>query len=266
MRRLLLIVSLLLVFSATPALAITDGELDRNGHPMVGLMVANDGDGNPMWRCSGTLISPTVFVTAGHCTEQPAVSARVWLESDMRGNATGYPYTGGVVGRVHTHPLYYDGPWWLHDLGVVVLQTPVRLRQYAELPSLDQIDKMVFKKGGSSGKRKLGFTAVGYGLQKSFPTAAGWKDVAERIRMVAHPKLIQINVPGSTGTQTLLLSNNTSTGGTCFGDSGGPNFIADTLTIGGVTSFGKNSTCAGQGGVYRVDRSDDLRWLNSFLR
>jgi secreted trypsin-like serine protease len=79
--------------------------------------------------------------------------------------------------------------------------------------------------------------------------------------MVAHPHLIQINAPGSTGDFSLLLSNNHATGGTCFGDSGGPNFIGNSNIIGGVTSFGKNGNCAGTGGVYRVDRADDLDWL-----
>jgi len=50
-------------------------------------------------------------------------------------------------------------------------------------------------------------------------------------------------------------------GGTCFGDSGGPNFIGKSNVVGGVTSFGMNGNCAGTGGVYRVDRSDDLGWL-----
>jgi secreted trypsin-like serine protease len=60
-----------------------------------------------------------------------------------------------------------------------------------------------------------------------------------------------------------LLSNNAYTGGTCFGDSGGPNFIGDTNVIAGVTSFGLNGNCAGTGGVYRVDQADDLNWLYS---
>jgi len=65
------------------------------------------------------------------------------------------------------------------------------------------------------------FTAVCYGLQQSFPDAASWKDVAYRTRMVAYPRLIQINTPGFTGDFSILLSNNANTGGTCFGDSGG---------------------------------------------
>jgi secreted trypsin-like serine protease len=67
------------------------------------------------------------------------------------------------------------------------------------------------------------------------------------------------------GDFSVLLSNNHATGGTCFGDSGGPNFIDDTNVIGGVTSFGLNGNCAGTGGVYRVDKADDLNWLADFL-
>lgn len=81
--------------------------------------------------------------------------------------------------------------------------------------------------------------------------------------MVAYPKLNQINT-GFTGDGSLVLSNNARTGGTCFGDSGGPNFIGSSNVIAGVTSFGNNDTCAGTGGVYRVDRVDDLEWLNTF--
>ncbi len=74
------------------------------------------------------------------------------------------------------------------------------------------------------------------------------------------PRLLQINT-GFTGDFSLLLSNNANTGGTCFGDSGGPNFIGSSNVVGGVTSYGINGNCAGTGGVYRVDRADDLDWL-----
>ncbi len=114
------------------------------------------------------------------------------------------------------------------------------------------------------GKNKAWFTAVGYGMQKSFSNAASWREVEPTIRMVAYPRLIQIN-GGIAGMDSLLLSNNANTGGTCFGDSGGPNFLKDSMVIAGVTSFGMNGTCSGTGGVYRIDRSDDLRWINTFL-
>lgn len=82
--------------------------------------------------------------------------------------------------------------------------------------------------------------------------------------MISRPHLVQIN-RGIVGADSLLLSNNARTGGTCVGDSGGPSFIGDSNVIAGVTSFGMNSTCAGTGGVYRIDRADDLEWLAKFL-
>jgi secreted trypsin-like serine protease len=138
-----------------------------------------------------------------------------------------------------------------------VLDKPMKMNKYGALPKLNVLDSL----GTPSNKQNVTFTAVGYGLQKAFPDAASWKEEAQRVRMVAHPELIQINT-GFTGDGSLLLSNNTNTGGTCFGDSGGPNFIGTSNVVGGVTSFGLNGTCGGTGGVYRVDRSDDLTWLH----
>jgi Trypsin len=245
-----------LVVGLVPAGAVTDGQLDGNGHPYVGLMVAQTASGTPLWRCSGTLISPTVYLTAGHCTEPPAAHVEIWFDADVESGipANGYPNTGDVGGTPYPHPDYDPDAFFVRDLGVVVLDEPVSMPTYGVLPAEDQLDTL--KPG-----RKTTFTSVGYGLQKSFPDAAAWKEVALRIRMVAHPHLIQINVPGFTGDFSLLLSNNAATGGTCFGDSGGPNFLGTSNVIAGVTSFGLNSTCAGTGGVYRVDRGWNLDWL-----
>ena len=114
------------------------------------------------------------------------------------------------------------------------------------------------------GQQNLTFTAVGYGLQQSFPDAVSWKVQSDRVRMLATPKLLQINGPGFTGDFSILLSNNAYTGGTCFGDSGGPNFLGSSSVIGGVTSFGINGNCAGTGGVFRMDTSNVQDWLRIF--
>jgi hypothetical protein len=235
--------------------AVTDGTLDGNGHPYVGLMVAQDAKGNPLWRCSGTLLSETIFLTAGHCTESPAAHVEIWFDADVESGipGNGYPNKGDVGGTPYTHPQYNPNAFYLYDLGVVVLKKPMKMNKYGALPRQDQLDQL---KPSSS----TTFTSVGYGLQQSFPDAASWKEHNQRVRMVATPHLLQINT-GFTGDFSLLLSNNTSTGGTCFGDSGGPNFIRSSNVIAGVTSYGLNSTCAGTGGVYRVDRADDLGWL-----
>jgi hypothetical protein len=82
--------------------------------------------------------------------------------------------------------------------------------------------------------------------------------------MLAHSKLNQIN-GGIVGDYSLLLSNNAKTGGTCFGHSGGPNFVGTSMVVGGVTSFGLNGTCGGTGGVFRTDRANVLTFINSFI-
>jgi secreted trypsin-like serine protease len=202
-----------------------------------------------------------VYLTAGHCTESPAVTAEIWFDADVESGipANGYPNDGEVSGVTYTHPQYDPDAFFLYDLGVVVLDKPIYMPTYGALPTLNQLDALKAKPGSS-----VTFTAVGYGLQQSFPDAAAWKEHNVKVRMVSYPKLNQINT-GLTGDGSLLLSNNAHTGGTCFGDSGGPNFIGTSNVIAGVTSFGMNGTCAGTGGVYRVDRADDLTWLATFM-
>ena len=138
---------------ALPAGAVTDGQLDGEGHPYVGLMVAQDEDGEPLWRCSGTLMSATVFLTAGHCTEEPADHVEIWFDSTLivtdenyvsvanggEGCADpevdGYPCDGDVGGTPYTHPDYDPDAFYLHDLGVVVLDEPYELDQYGRCPN-----------------------------------------------------------------------------------------------------------------------------------
>jgi hypothetical protein len=261
---LALIVALTLVM-AMPAAAITNGVPDGDTHDFVGLMVAKDGDGNPLWRCSGTMLSTMVFLTAGHCTEAPAASAEIWFDADVDAGipGNGYPFDGPYQGTTYTHPDYDPDAFFFRDLGLVVLDAPYSppSGRFGELPGEDSLDQYATKRG----QAKVKFRAVGYGLQKSFPTAASWKTQADRVRYVTDGiKLNQIN-GGIVGDFSLLLSNNAHTGGTCFGDSGGPNFISGTDIVVGVTSFGLNGNCAGTGGVFRVDREWSLDFINDYL-
>ena len=269
---IVLLLTLALIFSSISfARAVIDGELDGDGHPHVVLLLIEVG-GQPAFRCSGTLLSPTVLLTAGHCADgypgAPYTGMRVFTESDVEagiGTTNNYPYAGpNSVEAVSwaAHPLYEAAPFVRHDVGVVILQEPgVVLDEYGELPAANQLDTLKTKRG----LQNVTFTSVGYGLQESFPDPASFLEHNDRVRMVAYPHLIQINVPGFTGDFSLLLSNNHATGGTCFGDSGGPNFLGDSNVVAGVTSFGMNGNCAGTGGVFRMDRQDVLDFVNSYL-
>ena len=208
---------------------ITNGALDGNDHPAVVLIVM-DVAGQPAFRCSGTLIAPKVVLTAGHCAGEPGEFSGV---------------------RIFTESAFF-----LHDVGVVLLSKAVKLAagQYGRLPTRDQLDAL---KPSSSTL----FTAVGYGVQRINPAFVE----AKRIRMFAEPHLIQINT-GFTGDFSLMLSNNAATGGTCFGDSGGPNYLDSGSVIAGVTSFGLNGTCGGTGGVFRLDRKNVLDFVGQYLK
>lgn len=258
----ILLAAVLVLSAVGIASAITNGTPDGDGHPYVGLLVFDVG-GAPAWRCSGTLLSPTVLLTAGHCTSG-ATGGRVWFEADVQNDVVGYPFataTSVEFCGIHTHPEYTDSAFFFRDVGVVTLCEPVEMDTYGVLPAVNQLDKLKTKRG----QQDVTFTAVGYGLQKSFPDAASFHESRLRIRMVATPKLNQINVPGFTGDFSMLLSNNAHTGGTCFGDSGGPNFLGKSNIVAGVTSFGINGNCAGTGGVFRMDRQNVLDFVNLIL-
>jgi len=266
-RLLVILITVIVLFvAAVPAAAITDGHPDGEGHPHVVLIIMDIG-GQPAYRCSGTLLSPTIVLTAGHCAGAPDEFSgmRIFTESNVQDGDNTYPSAGGPNSIEAldwaAHPDYPDYPFIYNDVGMIQLSESLNLDEYGTLPEVDQLDVLKTKRG----KQNTTFTAVGYGLQESFPDAASWKNVAYKIRYVAYPKLIQINVPGFTGDFSLLLSNNPNTGGTCFGDSGGPNFLGDSNVVAGVTSFGINSNCAGTGGVFRMDRQNVLDFVNDFI-
>jgi hypothetical protein len=265
MRRLwtILAVGMLVVAMAAPASAITRGGTpDGEDHPYVGLMIANV-DGAPVWRCSGSLISPTVYVTAGHCTFG-ADSATLWFESDLEDDreSLGYPLGGptSVTGTPATHPEYVDAAFFLYDLGVVVLDQPVELDRYASLPEPGAVADIL------PGRRSATVTAVGYGLQSVKPTLT-----ADLTRYQAD--LMVVDTRGVAGlgryarafedASSFIVSGDARHGGICFGDSGGPILRGDTIL--GVSSFGLNANCAGIGGIYRIDKATDLAFIHSFL-
>jgi secreted trypsin-like serine protease len=248
------------------AQAITHGQLDGNAHPGVVLVVMDVG-GSPAFRCSGTLIAPSYVVTAGHCAGEPGEfsGVRVFTESDVDNGNNDYPFCNPgdlncvEADRWASPPDFTEAQFFLHDVGMIHLSQPINLPQadYGTLPAVDSLDSL-------HPGRKTTFTSVGYGLQRASASPIAFLTQAARVRMVSHPNLLQVDT-GFTGPGSLLLSNNANTGGTCFGDSGGPNFLGDSMTIAGVTSFGLNANCGGTGGVFRLDRQDVQDFIHGFM-
>ena len=185
--------------------AVTHGEIDGSRHPAV-LLLVMDVNGAPAFRCSGTLISPTVFLTAGHCAGEPGEFSgmRVFTESDVQNGNNNYPLAGrNSIEALHwsAHPLFTEAQFFLHDVGVVVLQKPVKLNagSYGVLPAEGELDSL-------RPRSSTVFTSVGYGVQRINPVFL----TADKIRMFAQPHLIQIDT-GFTGDFSLLLSNTSFT-------------------------------------------------------
>jgi hypothetical protein len=256
--------------------AITGGQLDGNGHPNVAMIVFYQPDGR--FRCSATLASPTVLVTAAHCTDgvrgkviatfdsvAPTPTPRAADDPGDGTSAVGYsaPVTGWVTGTPHAHPLW-DGELQLndlHDVGVVVLDAPYGAAAPAVLPPRNYLAGLASGNGGLS---KQTFTVVGYGVFFEKPTEGPQKPtaVADRTRRVADA------VGQNISSQVLKLAENQkdsrADGGSCFGDSGGPVFHQGLLV--GDTSFGASQFCRSAGGYYRLDTDDARMFLDDYVK
>jgi hypothetical protein len=87
----------------------------------------------------------------------------------------------------------------------------------------------------------------------------------QRIRMYAQGALVPGRFVHSPEYLRLTLNPGGGKGGTCFGDSGGPDLLAGTEIVLGVNSYVTNVNCAGVGYSSRVDVPDVLDWIEGFL-
>jgi len=257
----LALITVMTLSSAT--YAIKNGQPDEGDNwPYVGLVVFDCEEGTPCWRCTGTLISPTVVLTAGHCC-YGAVKARVWFDWNLYDDpGQHYPFPGpyAVEGTPIAHPDYGTiGPglpgFDTHDVGVVILDEPVFMDEYGLLPDPGLVDMLPMM---------TDVDLVGYGVQEMHRGGGTPYWMGLRIRYFAPAKLIQDRNVISDEFIKLTANPAQGKGGTTFGDSGGPVFLAGTRTILAVNSFVTSYECAGVTYSNRID-TYALEWINSFL-
>jgi secreted trypsin-like serine protease len=275
-----LIALLLTLMLVAPAAAITGDFVEDNEHPYVGLVVFYDANGEFLWRCTGTLLTPTVLLTAGHCadTVSGAVTARVYFQQDAGVNydpatevdpVTGYPEycadgTLGVTCATSDQLYNFDFTGSLtipntHDVGLVILDQPIMLSEYGVLAEAGSLDTLATQRG----RQDLTFTVSGYGLTYKNQLQTGKPNVSFRERLMALSHLVNLNSAWNAGFNLQTVGNGKGQGGTCNGDSGGPVFYGGytSNTIVAVTSFGLNALCRGTDFAYRTDTQAVIEWI-----
>jgi secreted trypsin-like serine protease len=263
-RRSLLIVLLAvaaLLLPATTANAITFGQPDENRHPNVGALLADWDEESPGLDiyCSGTLIAPRVFLTASHCTQGLAVGHNiaphdVWVTFAPTYDEDSTSTAGLFRGTYHTNPLYGSGGANnTYDIATVVLDTAPG-RTPASLPTVGLLSDL--KADGSIYDQT--FTAVGYGTVREDKTGGPHAFFFDGIRRYALQSFLSLQ----PAWLTLNMNPSTGSGGTCYGDSGGPHFLGgvNSNLIVSVTVTG-DAMCRATDKTYRIDTP----WARDFL-
>lgn len=230
---------------AAPAAAITDGTIDGNAHPNVGGLVSPTQYSDGTWLyCSGTLMSQTVFLTAAHCGEEGELVGVTFDTDYVAGDKVYY-------GTFHSDPLYNHAQNDTHDIAVVVFERAIRGITPASLPEAGSLSAL-------SGSQT--FTSVGYGAYLVTNSPGGHQYLYNDVRMVATGTLNSIN------KTWLRISMNPATGngGTCYGDSGGPNFLGTTDIIAATTITG-DAVCRSTNVVYRLDTNAARTFLGDYV-
>jgi hypothetical protein len=250
----------------------------------VGAFVAQwDADSDPStpdrvdWVCSGTMISPRVYLTAAHCTTDWPEGTRlgVSLAQDTQGaldRATAAGYTGDALfdrvaeeGVAHTDPEYPGTSADAHDIAVLTFDrqgASALVKRWggftpATLPTAGQLDEL-----GPRGLDDLEYTIVGYGTQEAERGPGGQTHPGGGVRMKAPASFNSLT---STWLKLDMHASHDN-GGACYGDSGGPNFghIDGRLVLLGTTITG-DVPCYATNVTYRMDTRSARTFLDDYV-
>jgi V8-like Glu-specific endopeptidase len=257
--KLLLLTGIVLVMglAAVPASAITGGQPDGDGHPNVGLIVADFGSG-PQRECSGVVIAPTQFLTAAHCAVSLSQLLGVTFDPAFDPNTSAIiPATAITV-----DPQFGKDVGDLHDLAVITLAQPAPAPPVV-LPSAGLLDQLSAQNGlNDADFTNVGYGATGWAFGGGSPTPVGFfTDVVRRVS----------TSPFQALTQSVLKLNGNSAatdeGGTCVGDSGSARY----LNVGGtdlavaIVSLHNSGRCTANDSNYRLDTPSARAFLGQFV-
>jgi secreted trypsin-like serine protease len=244
--------------SPAPAAAIVNGTAaSEHEYATVGSLLLTIPADPPftVQLCTGTVIAPTVVLTASHCLvgfpPEFTISFTLDLVIDADQDGLVDETVNALSVTAHAHPLFESGGMNnLYDVGVLVLDEPVDVTP-APLPTLGVLD--------SKAAKAATYTAVGYGTVRTSKTGGpnsfgnGWRReyAAQTVNSITKSWI------------TFSMNPSTGNGGTCYGDSGGPHFAGDGTVV-AVTVTG-DTTCRSTDKTYRIDTADALDFLAPFL-
>jgi hypothetical protein len=217
--------------------------------------------------CSGTLIAPNVFLTAAHCTsfftdELVGLGYTAFVSFDNPlpfGPLTTATTNLIPVTLVVTNPNYNQSQNDSGDIGVLIIPEQVGITP-ATLPTAGLLDQL----SSRNGLRDAVFTPVGYGVQNR--VVGGGVPFFQDSNPI--PRMFAFSSFNALNKGYLRMSQNPSTGdgGTCFGDSGGPNFLTvdGTQLIVAITITG-DSVCRATSVAYRLDTNSARQFLASYV-
>jgi hypothetical protein len=240
--------------ASVPVMTVTNGQPDGNRHPYVGVAIqAIPSLPGFVTVCSGAALSATRFLTAAHCFD-PSLPVAVSYNAAPTSNAQFTP------GTFHPHPDWCLGcgpglPGFdTHDVAVIALSAPRNPGAFAVLPTVGLVDALAMKSA---------VDIVGYGVQGFVRGGGRPGQVFLFTRYFAPSQLIQSNAVQSGEFIKLTANPSQGTGGTCFGDSGGPDVLGGTDIVLAVNSYVTNGNCAGVTYSNRVDLQDVLNFIGS---
>jgi len=218
---------------------IIGGQLNH-GDPAVGYMSAQSG--NTGWGCSGTLITPTVFLTAAHCVED-RTSATKFKVTFVHNQSQAATADWHAVKAAHHDPLFMAPGKYIndgHDCAVLILENPIT--SVAPIP--------INRTPVDSSWHGKNIRLVGYGNDNG---RAGTGSGVKR----------QVTVPLANHRDG-VLETNTPGRTTCQGDSGGPGMmmVNGVETVVSITSYGEQY-CPGSAGLSNLQMC--LPFVDQFI-